>query len=139
MPYNYIDLFSGAGGLSLGFDKAGFKNIFAVEFNADFAKTYKKNFPKHKLIVDDIRNISNSMIKEITNNQEIDVIIGGPPCQGFSIAGNIGRSFIEDERNELFKEFVRFVEGIQPKVFLMENVAAMATHLKGKTINYRRF
>ncbi|WP_410075628.1 DNA cytosine methyltransferase [Anaerostipes sp.] len=134
MPYNYIDLFSGAGGLSLGFDKAGFKNIFAVEFNADFAKTYKKNFPKHKLIVDDIRNISNSMIKEITNNQEIDVIIGGPPCQGFSIAGNIGRSFIEDERNELFKEFVRFVEGIQPKVFLMENVAAMATHLKGKTI-----
>ena len=67
MPYNYIDLFSGAGGLSLGFDKSGFKNIFAVEFNADFAKTYKKNFPKHKLIVDDIRNISNSTIKKITN------------------------------------------------------------------------
>lgn len=134
MAHTYIDLFCGAGGLSLGFDKAGFDNIFSVEFNPDFAKTYKRNFPTHNLIIDDVRNIDNEQIKELVGNNEVDVIIGGPPCQGFSIAGNIGRTFIDDERNRLFKEFVRFVTCVQPKMFVMENVAAMATHLKGKTI-----
>lgn len=135
MAYKYIDLFCGAGGLSLGFDKAGFENIFAVEFNPEFAKTYKRNFPKHNLIVDDVRNISEEKISELVNGEDVDVIIGGPPCQGFSIAGNIGRTFIDDERNRLFKEFVRFVSFVKPKMFVMENVAAMATHLKGKTID----
>lgn len=134
MAYKYIDLFCGAGGLSLGFDRAKFENIFAVELNPDFAKTYMRNFPKHNLIVDDIRNIDNDKIKEVVGNTEVDVIIGGPPCQGFSMAGNIGRTFIDDERNRLFKEFVRFVTCVQPKMFVMENVAAMATHLKGKTM-----
>lgn len=134
MAYTYIDLFCGAGGLSLGFDKAGFENIFSVEFNADFAKTYKRNFPTHNLIIDDIRNIDNNMVSKLVRGCDVDVIIGGPPCQGFSLAGNIGRSFIDDERNRLFKEFVRFVACVQPKMFVMENVAAMATHLKGKTI-----
>ncbi len=134
MAYKYIDLFCGAGGLSLGFDSAHFENVFAVEFNPDFAKTYSRNFPEHKLIIDDIRNLNDSRIKELVGDNDVDVIIGGPPCQGFSIAGNIGRTFIDDERNQLFKEFVRFVTYIQPKMFVMENVAAMATHLKGKTI-----
>lgn len=135
MAYKYIDLFCGAGGLSLGFDKAGFENIFAVEFNPEFAKTYKKNFPTHNLVVDDVRNITEDKIKELVKGETIDVIIGGPPCQGFSIAGNIGRTFIDDERNRLFKEFVRFVSFAKPRMFVMENVAAMATHLKGKTID----
>lgn len=134
MKYSYIDLFCGAGGLSFGFDKAGFENIFSVEINPEFAKTYKKNFPSHKLLVEDIRDISNDTVKELVGGREIDIIIGGPPCQGFSIAGNIGRTFIDDERNRLFKEFVRFVSEVNPKMFIMENVAAMATHLKGKTI-----
>lgn len=134
MKYSYIDLFCGAGGLSFGFDKAGFENIFSVEINPEFAKTYKKNFPSHKLLVEDIRDISNDTVKELVEGREIDIIIGGPPCQGFSIAGNIGRTFIDDERNRLFKEFVRFVSEVNPKMFIMENVAAMATHLKGKTI-----
>ena len=134
MAYKYIDLFCGAGGLSLGFDGAHFENVFSVEFNPDFAKTYTRNFPKHNLIIDDIRNIDNNKIKELVGDNEVDVIIGGAPCQGFSIAGNIGRTFIDDERNRLFKEFVRFVTCVQPKMFVMENVAAMATHLKGKTI-----
>ena len=134
MKYSYIDLFCGAGGLSVGFDKAGFENIFSVEFNPEFAKTYKKNFPSHKLLVEDIRDISNETVKELVGDKEVDIIIGGPPCQGFSIAGNIGRTFIDDERNRLFKEFVRFVSEVNPKMFIMENVAAMATHLKGKTI-----
>ena len=134
MAYKYIDLFCGAGGLSLGFDNARFENIFSVEFNTGFAKTYLRNFPKHRLIIDDIRNINNNQIKNFINNNNVDVVVGGPPCQGFSKAGNIGRTFIEDNRNELFKEFVRFVAFIQPKIFVMENVAAMATHLKGETI-----
>lgn len=99
-----------------------------------FADTYKYNFPTHNLKVGDIKNISNDEIKSIVGNQQIDVIIGGPPCQGFSIAGKIGRNFIDDERNQLFREFVRFVEVIKPKMFVMENVAALKTHNKGRTI-----
>ena len=132
--YTYIDLFCGAGGLSKGFIDANYKNVFAIEYNKVFANTYQKNFPTHNVIVEDIKNISNEEIKTLTNNKDIDVIIGGPPCQGFSKAGKIGRSFIEDERNYLFKEFVRFVNVIKPKCFLMENVAAMATHNKGQTL-----
>lgn len=132
--YTYMDLFAGAGGMSLGFDNAGFKNLLAVEFNKDFAETYKKNFPRHNLIVDDIKNVTEKQIYDIIKNEKVDVIIGGPPCQGFSIAGNIGRNFIDDDRNRLFKEFVRFVKIIKPRVFVLENVAAMERHNKGKTI-----
>lgn len=132
--YTYMDLFAGAGGMSLGFDNAGFKNLLAVEFNKDFAETYKKNFPRHNLIVDDIKNVTEQQIYDIIKNKKVDVIIGGPPCQGFSIAGNIGRNFIDDDRNRLFKEFVRFVKIIKPRVFVLENVAAMERHNKGKTI-----
>ena len=132
--YTYIDLFAGAGGMSLGFDNAGFKNLLAVEFNKDFAETYKKNFPRHNLIVDDIKNVTEKQIYDIIKSEKVDVIIGGPPCQGFSIAGNIGRNFIDDDRNRLFKEFVRFVKIIKPRMFVLENVAAMERHNKGKTI-----
>lgn len=133
--YNYIDLFSGAGGMTLGFEQAGFSNVFSVEFDTTFAKTYKKNFPNHTLIVQDIKNITEKEIKKLIGNKKIHVIVGGPPCQGFSIAGRIGRSFIEDKRNDLFKEFVRFVSIIKPSTFVLENVAAMERHNKGETIN----
>lgn len=132
--YKYIDLFAGAGGMSLGFDNAEFENVLAVEYDKCFAETYSFNFPKHNLKVADIKSISNEEIKKIVGNNKIDVIIGGPPCQGFSIAGKIGRNFIDDERNQLFKEFVRFVEVVKPRIFVMENVAALKTHNKGKTI-----
>lgn len=132
--YTYIDLFAGAGGMSLGFDNIGFENILAVEFNEDFAKTYHENFPDHKLIVSDIKDVKSEDLKELIGNKMVDVIIGGPPCQGFSIAGNIGRNFIDDDRNRLFKEFVRFVKVLKPKMFVLENVAAMLRHNKGKTI-----
>lgn len=134
MAFTYIDLFCGAGGLSLGFDQAGFENVFSVEISPEFAKTYMRNFPEHHLIIEDIKNISDEEMEELVKQKDVDVIVGGPPCQGFSIAGNIGRTFLDDDRNKLFKEFVRFVSQIKPKMFVMENVAAMATHLKGKTI-----
>jgi len=132
--YTYIDLFSGAGGMTLGFDNAGFKNLLAIEFNNDFAQTYKKNFPNHNLIIDDIKNVSEKQIRDIIKDEKVDVIIGGPPCQGFSIAGKIGRSFIDDDRNRLFKEFVRFVKILRPNIFVLENVKAMERHNNGKTI-----
>ena len=131
-----IDLFCGAGGMSMGFEMAGFKTVFAVEFNPTYAETYKKNFPKVEVFVGDIKEFDNDSIKKINDKYgNIDAIIGGPPCQGFSIAGNIGRKFLDDDRNRLFLEYVRFVDVIRPKLFVLENVAALVKHNRGKTIN----
>jgi DNA (cytosine-5)-methyltransferase 1 len=101
----YIDLFSGAGGFSLGFDRKGFQNVFSIDIEPRFCETYKHNFSNHQLIEKDICELSDSEIKYLKEFDEIDVVIGGPPCQGFSIAGNIGRKFVDDPRNRLFKEF----------------------------------
>lgn len=130
---NYIDLFSGAGGFSLGFDNEGFTNVFSIDFEKNFCETYKENFKNHNLITKDIQKLSSDDIKELVKNLKISVIIGGPPCQGFSIAGNIGRKFIDDPRNRLFKEFVRVVEIVKPSFFVLENVARLYSHNKGKT------
>lgn len=129
----YIDLFSGAGGFSLGFDKKGFKNVFSVDIEPSFCETYNYNFPEHNLIQKDICEVTDSELKYLKEYDKIDVVIGGPPCQGFSIAGNIGRKFIDDPRNKLFKEFVRVVKVIEPTYFVMENVARLYNHNKGKT------
>lgn len=129
----YIDLFSGSGGFSLGFDNKGFQNVFSVDIEPDFCKTYTHNFPSHQLVQKDICDLSDDEIAALNNVEEVDVVIGGPPCQGFSMAGNIGRKFIDDPRNRLFKEFVRVVKVIQPKFFVMENVARLYNHNKGET------
>ena len=132
MP-NYIDLFCGAGGFSKGFDEESFENIFSNDCEKDFCKTYRENFPKHKLVEDKIENLSKKKILDLVKGKKIDVIIGGPPCQGFSIAGNIGRKFIDDPRNHLFKEFVRIVDIIKPNFFVMENVERLFNHNNSKT------
>ena len=128
-----IDLFSGAGGLSLGFFNKGFENVFALDIESDSCKTYQRNFPNHKLLHQDITTLRNDEILVLTKETNIDVIIGGPPCQGFSMAGNIGRKFVDDHRNHLFREFARFISVVRPKVFLMENVARLYLHNNGKT------
>lgn len=129
----YIDLFSGAGGFSLGFDNTGFQNVFSVDIEPSFCETYNHNFPSHNLIQKDICDVTDAELKYLKEYDEIDVVIGGPPCQGFSIAGNIGRKFIDDPRNKLFKEFVRVVKVIEPTYFVMENVARLYNHNKGNT------
>lgn len=131
--FTYIDLFSGAGGMSLGFDREGFKNLFAVEIDKNACKTYSLNFPHHLLLNDDIKLLTENQIKGLIKNIKVDVVIGGPPCQGFSMAGNIGRKFLEDERNQLFKEFARIVSIVQPNYFIMENVARLYNHNNGNT------
>lgn len=128
---NVLDLFCGAGGLSLGFEWAGF-NIVAANDNFKAAcQTYKKNHIKSILIEGDItdKDIKNKLIKA-TKSKKIDIVIGGPPCQGFSYAG---KRMIDDPRNFLYKEFVEIVKKIKPKVFLMENVEGILTSNKGKT------
>lgn len=134
MP-TYIDLFSGSGGFSLGFDEAGFDNVFSVEIDPCICKTYRHNFPDHNLIESDIASLSNEQIVDMVGGRHINVVIGGPPCQGFSLASNIGRKFIDDPRNHLFKEFVRVVDIVRPDCFVMENVAKLFTRLQGQTKN----
>ncbi len=128
-----IDLFSGAGGMTLGFEMAGFRNVFSVDSEPSFCDTYEKNFPSHNLLRKDITSLTNDDIKKAMSGKNVDIVIGGPPCQGFSIAGNIGRRFVDDPRNHLFKEFARIVEIVQPTYFVIENVARLFTHNGGKT------
>ena len=128
----YIDLFSGAGGFSLGFDQVGFENVFSVDNESSFCKTYKHNFPNHLLVQKDICELGAAEIQQYLKGTKVDVVIGGPPCQGFSMAGSIGRRFIDDPRNALYKEFVRVVSVVKPHFFIMENVARLFTYNKGK-------
>ena len=150
---NAIDLFAGAGGLSLGFELAGVNVVAAVEYCGKAVTTYKHNFPSHLTYNDDIKNVkTENVIIDLENNgvkkSDIDLVIGGPPCPGFS---NIGRSkiisllrdkkwkfsgrapkewrhqFVQDPRNKLFLEFIRFVKDFEPRGYVMENVPGMLT------------
>ena len=125
---NFIDLFSGAGGLLRGFIDAGFIPEFSVEMWKPAIETHKHNYPTVPIIEDDIRIIPNKKIEKY--REKVDVIVGGPPCQGFS---TIGKRLVKDPRNELVFEFIRFVEIIKPKVFLMENVKGLLSSDGGKT------
>ncbi|PFA50305.1 DNA (cytosine-5-)-methyltransferase [Bacillus anthracis] len=116
--YKVIDLFAGAGGMSLGFEKAGFKVELAVEKDQWAADTYNFNRECSHMMVEDITNLDNTFFKQY---QGIDLIIGGPPCQGFSIAAS-NRRKENDDRNELYREFLRAITVIKPKVVFMENV-----------------
>ena len=125
-----IDLFAGCGGLSLGFLQAGYAIDKAVEYDPVIANTYKMNHPDIDVLVDDIKNIDKA---GVFKTGEAEVIIGGPPCQGFSMAGaRIRQGFIGDPRNYLFKHYYNVVKTVKPKVFVMENVKGMLTMQKGK-------
>lgn len=120
--FKVISLFSGSGGLDLGFLTTGkFEIIYANDFNEIACNTYGNNIGKH-IICEDISKLSNL--------PKADIIIGGPPCQGFSTA-NPARSF-DDPRNHLFKEYSRIIKEVKPKLFLMENVSGMVTMENGK-------
>lgn len=117
--YTFIDLFSGCGGLSLGFEMAGYKSLLAIDNWQDALDTYKHNNPDARTLCGDLSKISPEDIKQAYNIDRVGVIIGGPPCQGFSIAG---KRIIDDERNKLYKSFVGFVRCFMPDAFVMENV-----------------
>lgn len=124
MSYKIIDLFAGVGGLSLGFEMEGFNVVVANEYDPSIAKAYIKNRPNPNMIVEDITKlpIMNTFGKYAG---QIDVVVGGPPCQGFSQKGQ--RKTINDPRNFLFKYYVDVVRTVRPKYFVMENVPNLLT------------
>ncbi len=124
-----IDLFCGAGGLSEGLEQAGFAAKVGVDFDKNAIATYKLNHPDAAVVLDDIANVTGSQLKALAGSEDIDLIAGGPSCQGFSTHG---KRIEDDPRNFLFKHFVRLVREIQPKMFLMENVKGMLTYSKGE-------
>lgn len=119
---NLIDLFAGCGGLSTGFEMAGFNIPLAVEKDEWASETYKKNHKNTKVVTEDITKVLDLDALLPKKNIRIDGIIGGPPCQGFSLSGNRDK---KDPRNSLFMEFVRFVKHFKPKFFVMENVTGI--------------
>ena len=120
--HNFIDLFSGAGGFSLGFKGAGFNCVGAFDNWGPAIKTHKKNFKNTNIYTKSIEDYSNSEIKDIFSKTKIDVVIGGPPCQGFS---SIGKQNNNDKRNDLIFEFGRVVRILNPSFFIMENVSGL--------------
>ncbi len=131
--YNCIELFAGAGGLGTGFEKAGFNIVSANDIWKPAADTYIANHSGVNYIVEDISKVDGDLLLKGTKykREDIDVIIGGPPCQGFS---TLGKRFINDPRNKLFKEYVRIVSDIKPKIFVMENVSGILTMEGGKVL-----
>ena len=131
--YTTIELFAGAGGLALGVERAGFNTIGLIEFDKDAADTLKKNRPNWNVINDDIANISCLDLEEYFGIEKgnLDLLSGGAPCQAFSYAGK--RLGLEDARGTLFYHYAIFLEKLQPKMFLFENVRGLLTHDHGRT------
>lgn len=133
-----ISLFCGAGGCSLGFEQAGYNILMATDFDKAAIETYKLNFPKTDTVLQDINNIDFDDILNEYNMQagDLDFLIGGPPCQGFSTAGT---RFWDDPRNHLLKSYIEAISVLKPKWFMMENVEGLLTANKGiylsETIN----
>lgn len=126
-----IDLFAGCGGFSVGFEKAGYSIVKAVEFDKNIAASYTYNHKGTLVYADDIAKVADGNHFKVN---EADVIIGGPPCQGFSMAGERIRekkAFIEDPRNYLFRHYVEVVKIVRPKVFLLENVKGILSKDNG--------
>ena len=137
MQYSAIDLFSGAGGLHLGFEEAGIKINLCLDNDALVERTPKRNFPKIPFMNVDIRDISYDDIKKYLEDGSIDIVIGGPPCQGFSTIGKRVSSNPlvrerHDPRNELVITYAKLISAIKPKFIVMENVKGILTMRKGE-------
>jgi len=116
-----VDLFAGAGGFSLGFQMGGFKVIGAVEIDKWASQTFAANHPDSVTVVQDIKSISDRRIARMFPGRKPDVLLGGPPCQGFSICRS-GNGDSKDPRNSLFEEFIRAAKVLSPSIVIMENV-----------------
>lgn len=131
MKPRVIDLFCGCGGISEGFRISGFEIVGGIDFNKDAVETFSQNFKGARGIYADIQEVENEDIPFMFDLLgDIDVIVGGPPCQGFSSA-NRWQKELEDPRNKLFYEYIRFVEVLKPKVVLIENVRGILTRDNG--------
>ncbi|AFZ44249.1 DNA-cytosine methyltransferase [Halothece sp. PCC 7418] len=129
-----VDLFAGVGGITLGFEQAGFDVLASVEIDPIHCAAHEFNFPFWSVICQDVKHLTGQKIRQssLIKDQEIDVVCGGPPCQGFSL---IGKRVLEDERNALVFHFLRLVLELKPKYFVMENVAGMAIGKSQQLLN----
>ncbi|EJT5939206.1 Modification methylase BspRI [Clostridium perfringens] len=123
-----LDLFCGCGGLSLGFEKAGFEVALALDVWNDAIKTYNKNHSNSVGICKDVHELENEFLKKFSEEENIVGVIGGPPCQGYS---TVGTRDVNDPRNHLYLEYCRIVEVINPQFFVIENVKGLLTLNKG--------
>lgn len=123
--FNFIDLFAGAGGLSLGLEQAGFNLVFANEINKTCVETYlyNRNLSKDQMCIGDINTLLENMDDYKELFKDVALVCGGPPCQGFSMANR--QRLIDDPRNKLYKSYLEFLSFVMPKFFLMENVKGM--------------
>ncbi|MBA2403256.1 MAG: DNA cytosine methyltransferase [Bdellovibrionales bacterium] len=119
---SFIDLFSGCGGLSHGLEMAGHKCLLGVDVNKEAIQSFAANHHQAAVYLGDIKQLKEKNLKQLLKGQKVDMVVGGPPCQGFS---TVGRGEVEDDRNQLFKQFVRIVKVTQPKVILFENVTGL--------------
>lgn len=120
--FTFIDLFSGCGGLSHGLEMAGHQCLLGVDANKEAIATFAANHHDANVYLGDIKKLSEKKLKELIGGRTIDMVVGGPPCQGFS---TVGKGEVHDDRNQLFREFVRIVKITQPKVILFENVTGL--------------
>jgi DNA (cytosine-5)-methyltransferase 1 len=126
-----IDLFCGAGGLTLGFKQAGIQSLLSTDIDAAACLTLKVNNPETPVVCGDITQYDvKEQIIEMAKSGNADIICGGPPCQGFSMAGH---RLSDDPRNQLFKDFIEIVERVKPKIVVFENVEGLLTFQKGAT------
>lgn len=136
--YTIVDLFSGVGGLSLGFQKEDFELLLANDIDEDVGKTFKKNHPEIPFLKKDIKKLTKKDFNKILGNRKVDVLVGGVPCQSFSMAGNRIRKNVDcanDERHFLFMEFIRIAKILKPKIAIIENVKGILSSHKGKIKN----
>jgi DNA (cytosine-5)-methyltransferase 1 len=128
-----ISLFAGAGGCSLGFSQANYDIQFATDADADAVESYRRNFPRTPCELADIRKLTAEYVLGCCGLDagELDVLLGGPPCQGFSSAGVKAG---DDPRNSLLSHYIRLLEGIRPKWFVMENVEGFLTNDGGSHV-----
>ena len=141
--YTLIDMFAGCGGLSLGMEHAGFKSIFFNEIMPVFASTYlaNRNIPDGQFYIGDINKL-NEEIKDYEHiwkdlDGGVDIVCGGPPCQGFSMANR--QRIIDDPRNNLYKAYLQFLHNVRPKFFVMENVKGMAQRVPEIKEDFMKF
>lgn len=130
--FKFIDLFSGCGGFSVGMEMAGHKCLLGIDFDENAVKSFAKNHPKAHALHMDIHKLTKKKLESLIDINGVDMVIGGPPCQGFS---TVGKGDAADARNDLFQQFVRIVRITKPKVVLFENVTGMLAKKNEKTLH----
>jgi DNA (cytosine-5)-methyltransferase 1 len=139
MKKKLIDLFAGCGGLSLGMEQAGFEPIFVNEINPTFCETYKfnHNLSDDSFFIGDINELNKNLDNYAEKFNDVDLVCGGPPCQGFSMANR--QRIIDDPRNNLYKAFLLFLSRVKPKFFVMENVKGMSKKIEEILDDFRHY